>query len=370
MKRIVINGANGYVASNFINELLNKDYEVIALVRNSKKCPSEERMHNVLSDLNNGMVNNLNRLKVHSYSLLDKDFAIRQEVLTDIFSTKVDYYHFAASLKYDLKSKEEIFTTNLSGLENSMKVFLKYANQDSRFFFISTAYSCGKFNGMFEEKFYENQDIDQFRNYYEQSKRFAENTVKQYIDNHQLNAHIIRLSQVIGNNETGITKTDYGIFDFARRVKSLAKRHPNNTVRIKVDAEATQNLIPIDTITNYLQRTIEINTLPIIMNFVAKQSTKNAHIINAINQLVPILITPKKQFDRSEMNSLERIIDIGMSFTGSYTSTNLSFSTSNLDSILKNKGGEASKESIFNMLQYFLSDDEKKKTPAPQLTEA
>ena len=49
MKRIIINGANGYVASNFINELLLNNYEVIALVRESKKqCPSE-RMGNVLA---------------------------------------------------------------------------------------------------------------------------------------------------------------------------------------------------------------------------------------------------------------------------------------------------------------------------------
>ena len=32
MRKIIINGANGYVAANFINQLLLNDYEVIAFV--------------------------------------------------------------------------------------------------------------------------------------------------------------------------------------------------------------------------------------------------------------------------------------------------------------------------------------------------
>ena len=107
MKRIIINGANGYVASNFINELLKQDYEVIALVRGESKFSSEQRMYASLMDANNGEKIIRNKLKVYNYSLLDDDFLLSSDQLESIFSKKSDYFHFAASLKYSKKTKEE-----------------------------------------------------------------------------------------------------------------------------------------------------------------------------------------------------------------------------------------------------------------------
>ena len=356
MKTIIINGANGYVASHFINKLLKQKYKVIALVRPSIRFSPTERMIAALAESSDGEYVNSTNLKVFSYSLLHKDFLIPQEQLEDIFSEEVDYFHFAASLKFDFKSKEEIFKTNVGGLGNSIQVFSKFAKSSSRFFFIGTAYSCGRFTGRYEEKFYPNDDIEKFRNYYEQSKRFAENVVKKQIDNHGLNGHVIRLSQVVGNNKTGVTKTDYGIFDFTKRLHSLAFRNPNQTVRVHVDPVSTQNLIPIDTVVNYLLRTVEVKYVPVIMNFIAKKQVKNIHIIKSISKLLPIIIVPEKKFARHEMTALERIISAGMTFTESYIDTNLQFDTSNLDKILMVDGHEANENTVHKMLEYFIDN--------------
>ena len=356
MKTIIINGANGYVASNFINKLLKQRYKVIALVRPSIKFSPTDRMKAALYESNDDEYVNTTNLKVYSYSLLNKDFFIPQEQLEEIFSEEIDYFHFAASLKFDLKSKEEIFKTNVGGVENSIQVFLKFAKPKSRFFFVGTAYSCGKLPGLFEEKFYPNDDIIHFRNYYEQSKRFAENVVKKYIEKNGLNGHVIRLSQVVGNNKTGVTKTDYGIFDFTKRLHSLVYRYPNETVRVHVDPISKQNLIPIDTVVNYLLRVVEVKYVPVIMNFIAKKQIKNIHIIKSINKLLPINIVPEKQFTRHEMSALERIIFAGMTFTGSYINTNLQFDTSNLDKILIVDGNKVNEDSIHKMLEYFIDN--------------
>ena len=53
MKTVVINGANGYVASHFISNLLKQKYKVVALVRTNKRSP-QERMKKVLADINDG----------------------------------------------------------------------------------------------------------------------------------------------------------------------------------------------------------------------------------------------------------------------------------------------------------------------------
>lgn len=360
-KRVVVNGANGYVASHFINELIKNDYEVIALARGSKKGSAEDRVMSALSEINGQDIVKISGLKIYDYSLLDADFGMTNEMLNEVFEMPVDYYHFAASLKFDFKSREEIFNTNIHGLENSINVFLDNSNQDSRFFFISTAYSCGKHSGVFEERFYDNAGIEEFRNYYEQSKRYAENVIKKYIETRNLDAHIIRLSQVIGDSQKGITLTDYGIFDFTKRVHSLAGRYPNSTVRVKVDEESSQNLIPINTIVYYLMQTPGKAELPVIMNFVAKQSTKNKCILEALNEMLEMEVVPQQELAQKEMTSLERIVSIGMSFTNSYTDTNLVFSTAALDSIIEEEGQEVDKDSLFKMMDYFISVSEQRK---------
>ena len=364
MKRIIVNGANGYVASNFINQLLMDDYEVVALVRGSVKMSAEDRVYTALSEINGGVFDKEKRLKVCSYSLTDENFALTDEQLQDIFKGAFDYYHFAASLKYDLKSKDQIFATNIEGVKNSLEVYKKYSNDHSRFFFISTAYSCGNREGLFQEKFYDNEDISCFRNYYEQSKRFAENVIKDALENEGVKAHIIRLSQVVGNSDTGVTNTDYGIFDFAKRMYGLAHRYPNETVRLKVDPQATQNLIPINTVVRYLMKTVQLEKVPGIMNFIAKQSVKNSHIIGCVTELMPINIVPVEELEKEDMTSIERLVSVGMSFTGRYVDTRLSFDTRNLESIISVDDHITDEESITKMLSYFvdsLSVDKKKK---------
>jgi len=360
MRTVIINGANGYVASNFINYLLNQHYMVIALVRGNGQDP-EERMSEVLAHINDGKEINTPNLEVYNYSLLDKHFAMNENILKSIFSNKVDYFHFAASLKYDEKSIDEIFSTNIEGVENSIKVFSRYATKSSRFFYIGTAYSCGKSERIFKEKFYGNDDISAFRNYYEQSKRFAENVVRTNIRENGLNGHIIRLSQVVGNQKTGVTKTDYGIFDFSKRILSLGNRYPNEIVRVHVDPDATQNLIPIDTVTEHLTRVLEGKEIPEIMNFVSKNPVPNSFIIDTLNQLVPIQIIPVKNLERSEMNPIERMISAGMSFTESYASTDVLFDTRQRDKFLKNTETGPDYKSVAKMMEYFIETVSEKK---------
>lgn len=354
MKRIIINGANGYVASNFINELLLNNYEVIALVRESKKQLPSERMGNALAEINDGKYTKPENLQVYGYSLLEENFSLSEKVLTDIFSKSSDYFHFAASLKYDFKSRGEIFETNLMGLENSINVFSKYASRDSRFFFVSTVYTCGRISDLFLENFYDNEDISSFRNYYEQSKRWAENIVREHIEDKRLNGHVLRLSQVVGNNKTGVTKTDYGIFDFAKRIYGLSNKHPDQTIRVRIDPDSTQNLISIDTVTDYLLKIVEVEQLPVIINLAAKKSLKNIHVVNILNKLLPVKIIPDKLLETTAMTAFERMVSIGMSFTGSYAETNLWVDTKNLDRIAETGINEVDEDSIFHMLEYFI----------------
>ncbi|HKJ80214.1 MAG TPA: SDR family oxidoreductase, partial [Prolixibacteraceae bacterium] len=142
MQKIIVNGANGYVASHFVKELLCQGFKVVALVRKSVGVSAAQRMKNVLGEIAPGV--NPRNLRVYNYSLNEKDYSLTQKQLDTIFEGDVSFFHFAACLKFKSRDRDEIFKTNVDGVKNSVKVFLKHATHKSRFFFVSTAYSCGK----------------------------------------------------------------------------------------------------------------------------------------------------------------------------------------------------------------------------------
>ncbi|MFW6371891.1 MAG: SDR family oxidoreductase, partial [Bacteroidota bacterium] len=191
-------------------------------------------------------------------------------------------------------------------------------------------------------------------NYYEQSKRFAENIIYKHIKTDGLNAYVLRPSQVVGNNITGVTKTGFGIFDFTKRVCNLAVRYPNERVKIKVKPDSTQNLMPVNTVTCYLMSFVETQNMARVINLVSKRPVKNSEIIDYINETLPINIIPCKQLAKNSMTSLERLIDIGMSFTGEYSNVNLVFDTTNLDKTMPIKVDEITQDSLRKMLGYFI----------------
>ncbi|WP_340113871.1 SDR family oxidoreductase [Maribellus mangrovi] len=352
--KVVINGANGYVASNFVVELLKRRYEVVALVRNKENESASDRMRETLNEMSDCDSVDLKRLKVYDYSLFQANFNLSDDVLSEIFGGTVHYYHFAASLKFDFKSKDEIFGTNMQGVTNSVETFLKFSGPGSRFYFISTAYSCGRMKGIFKERFYGNEEIDAFRNYYEQSKRFAENRLKQYIEEDGLSCSILRISQIIGNRSTGVTKTDYGIFDFSKRIQRIANMSPNTTLRLQVDETCTQNLLAIDTVVSYFMDIIAAKEVPEIINIVSKKPFPNQSILDILEDILPIKLVPKMKLKPEEMNKIEKIMAVGMSFSGAYININPDFETKNLDAIVKHPQPDVTVDEVHKMLHYFL----------------
>ena len=355
MQKVIVNGANGYVASHFINELLKSGYKVVALVRGTSDSTSEQRMKKALEKIDDKP--EYENLTVFDYNLLQENYSLNTQQLANIFGADADFFHFAASLKFKSRDKNEIFKTNVDGTENSLKVFKNNATSSSRFFFIGTVYSCGKISEPFKEEFYENEDISNFRNYYEQSKRYAENALRFYVEREKLKIHIIRLSQVVGNNRTGVTKTDYGVFDFIQQMQKFSDKSPNEKIRIKINPDATQNLIPIDNVVAYLFKLLNKKDLPVIFNFAGQKPIKNDEIARIVNDVLPVEIIQEKELETSNLKRKERMIARGMAFTGVYTNTNLEFDTRNLEKTISPNGNEITAGSLRKMIRYFINQN-------------
>ena len=361
MRKIVIDGANGFVASHFIKELTEHNQKVTAFARKNFRESSKKRMEEAL--LKTGAdKEQIDYIKIYDYELKKENFALSETSLSEIFNEDVDFFHFAANLKFSEKDKEDIFSTNINGMENAISTYLKYATPSSRFFYISTVYSCGKTKEPFQEKFYPDGEIEQFRNYYEQSKRFAENRLKAHMDKKKFNLHIIRLAQVVGNRETGVTTTNYGVFDFAKRVKSLSTRYPNETVRIKIKPDSTQNFIAVNVVARYLYEISRIQELPVILNVNGNSYIKNQTITNCLSKLLPINIVYDETLEPKQMTSLERIISAGMKFTGIYANTILNFDRTQLEKLVDTSDELIDEDSLYKMINYFLENIKRKST--------
>jgi nucleoside-diphosphate-sugar epimerase len=358
--RIIIDGANGYVASYFVKHLIDKDMDIVCLVRSKNDFSGYKRMQNSL--LNIGCldsIRNREKVQIHDYRLLDHDFGIPVNQLNDIFSGDFDYFHFAANLKYSSKDKDELFRTNREGVDNSIKIFQKYATPNSRYFLISTAYVCGWDENPTREIFFEDKDISHFRNYYEQSKRSGENVLRKYLNrDDNFSGFIIRLGQIVGESDTGITHTSYGVFDFFYRLFVFSRRYPNKRVRIRMDPEGTQNMISVNYALKCLDKIISNKNLPLpeIINLVSNHPIKNDYIAKNINDLLPIDLIQVPQIKRDEMNLFEKIVLAGMAFTGSYTTSKLMFQNENLKKVVQEETGSVTKENLGKMFLYFLEN--------------
>jgi hypothetical protein len=160
----------------------------------------------------------------------------------------------------------------------------------------------------------------------------------------------------VGDSKTGITKTGYGIFDLAKRLYNIASLHSNNTLRIKVDPNGTQNLISIDKVVEVLMNLLIISDLPQIINLTAKKGVKNETIAECINRNLPMKIILDKTLQKKNMNALERMIAVGMSFTGKYAHINLQFDHRSLDKIMRFDNSEITKRSLCRMMESFIHD--------------
>jgi len=360
MRKIIIDGANGFVASHFIKEITEHNKNVTALTRGNDRQSSQKRMEEALLKTD-ALKELMDSIKVYDYELKKENFALSDISISEIFNEDVDFFHFAADLRFSEKDKEQIFSTNIDGMENAISTFLKYATPSSRFFYISTVYSCGKTKEPFKEKFYPDEKIEYFRNYYEQSKRFAENRLKAHMENKRFNLHIIRLAQVVGNRETGVTTTNYGVFDFAKRIKSLSKRYPNETVRIRIKSDSTQNFIAVNVVARYLYEISQIQKLPIIINVNGNSYVKNKSITKCLSKLLPINIIHDETLEPQQMTSLERIIAAGMKFTGIYANTIIRFDRTQLEKLVDTSDELISDESLCRMINYFIENIKKEK---------
>ncbi|MDD5772311.1 MAG: NAD-dependent epimerase/dehydratase family protein [bacterium] len=195
--KVLITGANGFVGSNLVRELLKKNYKVYCLVRKTSSVK-------LLSGLNisylYGSIDDKSSLE-NAFSSLKSDFP--------------EYIiHCAGVLKG--RTREDFFSINAEGAKNIVEACLLYKEKIKRFVYISSLAASGPATKINPRK---ETDTPNAISFYGQSKLAGEGELKKASS--QIPITILRPTAVYGPG-------DKGIYTYFKLINSGIMPHAGN----------------------------------------------------------------------------------------------------------------------------------------------
>jgi len=213
-----VTGATGFVGSNLVLGLLGQaETEVYALVRPAEES-SESRLQSALRHAARaaGHGDGLDQAISECFHAVVGD--IHSEtcgVRSGTFPGPDQFWHIAASLRYEDRDAAEIYRTNVEGTRNALAL-ARSSGVQGHFNYVSTAYVSGSRMGVIPEEVSFGHATN---NPYEDSKMQAEALVHQSQD---LRARVFRPSIVIGHSMTHEVASGFsGFYGFMRRILLL-----------------------------------------------------------------------------------------------------------------------------------------------------
>lgn len=233
LKNIFITGFPGFIAGRLVERLASPERRILVLVQEQfvDKAQSELRSIASRADVAEGM------FRVVTGDITRPDLGMSAEDAAEVRETTTDVFHLAAI--YDLAVTREVaFTVNVEGTKNVGELALAMPRL-VRYNYVSTCYVAGKRTGLIRED--ELQHSAGFRNFYEESKYYAESAVAELRS--QIPVTVFRPSVVVGDSRTGETAKYDGIYyliHYLRRAPGLLRfiNVGNDDVRL--------NLVPVD----------------------------------------------------------------------------------------------------------------------------
>jgi nucleoside-diphosphate-sugar epimerase len=271
---IFITGATGFLGSNLIKKLVEEHHDVYVLVRNQNKIAS---LYKKLS------VDHSKQIHVIEGELTKEYLGIHSSTLQKLMG-KIDVvYHMAAFLSFDEAKREDVLEMNIRGTQHVLD--LAEILKVKKFIHVSTAYTLGaRTKGL--EALYPLDSI--FINSYEESKCHAEHLVMSYKE--VMDVMIMRPAIIIGDSDTGVAETTFGLYGILRSVELLKKRVlkretlGKETYRLVIEKDTVSNLVPVNYVTRALVLGLTHGTKNTIYNITNSNPPTNEVVFEAIKE--------------------------------------------------------------------------------------
>jgi nucleoside-diphosphate-sugar epimerase/pimeloyl-ACP methyl ester carboxylesterase len=260
-KNILLTGATGFLGGHFLLKRIEWPGHIYALVRGESEKQARARLYAHLSECaaSYGTVlpkKSLDEKLTVVVGDITEALCGQNETSIDVLrAAGIDeFWHCAASLKFEDRYRKEIFQQNIDGSGNMLDLFLKVQDgsgatgfESKEFVHISTGYSAGKASGDIPEALHSVDRV--YNNAYEESKNRAENLVADVCERHGISYRILRPTIVMGpraSHHSGTTR--FGVYGLAKEVHRLRDtlsklKHPLELIG---DMGSTANLTPVD----------------------------------------------------------------------------------------------------------------------------
>jgi len=336
-----VTGGTGFVGSCLILELLSQsDVEVVCLVRPGQQ-DARDRLHGMLTGLaaDYGYPPSLAGEIPRRCRVVLGDVTQPLCGVKDIPSGVTHFWHSAASLRYENRYADEIFSTNTNGTANALELAKRMGV--SCFAYTSTAYVAGTRQGTILE-----MPVRDARNnnLYEQSKVQAETLL---LSQSEIPVLVFRPSIVIGHSRTMAAINFSGMYGFLRKVfqfKRIMERaqagfSERQQVRIKLDPEVPSNLIPVDVVAKEAVRIGLSGAPPAVYHLTHPNPPLTGDVVHLMFSEVGI--HPPLYTDSSEdFTWLDSKFNDRIDFYSSYIVGEKVFDRSNTDRALRGQGPE------------------------------
>lgn len=230
---IFITGFPGFIAGRLVERLAKTDTQFFLLVQ---KSFVEKAMRDV-EEISRKTFTPLENFALVEGDITEKNLGINEKDWEVVSQETTDVYHLAAI--YDLAVEKNLaYLVNVEGTKN-VNEFIKSVANLRRYNYVSTCYVSGRRTGIIYESELEHKAG--FRNFYEETKYFAELEVEKLKT--KLPVTIYRPSVVVGDSKTGETTKYDGVYYLINYLKMFPELFRfvnvgNQNVRL--------NLVPVD----------------------------------------------------------------------------------------------------------------------------
>jgi thioester reductase-like protein len=275
----IVSGGTGFVGAALILELLQQtDADILCLVR-PEKGDIDARLYQSLRNaaLAYGYDRHITALAQRRCSALTGNLnaSLCGYSPTPALGAVEQFWHCAASLKYEPEHQREIYETNVYGTQRALELAKRLQVQS--FNYISTAYVAGKRSGLVREELLEGHATN---NLYEDSKLAAEHAVAATTEFH---TRIFRPSIIVGHSQTyAVSGSFTGFYALVQHISKLGILSRlqmgdslTETLHLCADSECPMNVIPVDAVARQMVR--------------IALSSSNASIFHITNSTPPML---------------------------------------------------------------------------------